>query len=511
MVESLQDKDAGARNNFSGYNHQYRLAGRLWDLYVNNAAKYTVCRNGVIYQPKEKSNGRPQYLNMKKIQGHLAGFFNIGVFASNISAKFICFDIDVNDEELVLQVIARLAELGINRKYIYPSISGGKGYHVEVFIDKPVRNETLYKLYRAVVEGGGFDKHIVEFRPQKGLSVRMPLSDHYITGKTGWYCDVETLEPIEWQDYLFEIKQMKRDLFCDIVKRIKLKPNGIKKGSYYVKDPDHTILDAKEFQIPMVTEPHTRHSQMTRYAVWLRGGGFEQGEIYKRLMEWVELQDRSLMSSSDEEIEEDARLIAAWAGGKQVRNQDVEVIRSYGTVEFGFDDLNYVLNGKTKSDRRILFRSVLSQQLFGQDHVACRSIGWSMGMHQKTAERRIGELAAAGVIKVINGKKGKKEKTDRFFSIPNSYVPGDHVEQVLNADDFIGPWRMRERLRWRNALWLYATAMTAMLGDNLAKYVGRNEAEDIAHILAGGRPEATEVWENPQIISGENDLPSSDE
>ena len=505
-MESLQGNKSGTRKIFSGYNHQYRLAGRLWDLYVNNPAKYTVCRNGVIYQPKEKENGRPQYLNMKKIQGHLAGFFNIGVFASNISAKFICFDIDVDDKELVLQVIARLDELGIHRKYIYPSISGGKGYHVEVFIDKPVRNETLYKLYRAVVEGGGFDKHIVEFRPQKGLSVRMPLSDHYITGKTGWYCDVNTLEPIELQDYVFEIKEMKRDDFCDIVRRIKLKTNGIRKGSYQIKDPDHIILEKKEFYVPMVMEPHTRHSLMTKYAVWLRGCGFEQGEIYKRLMEWVDLQDRSLMESSDAEIEEDARLIAEWAGSKEIRNKGVEVLRSYGQVEFGFDDLNYVLNGKTKSDRRILFRSVLSQKLFGKDHVACRSIGWSMGMHQKTVERRIGELAEMGIIKVIDGKKGKKENTERFFTIPNSYVPGDKVEQVLNPDDFVGSWRMRERLRWKNALWLYATAMTSMLGDNLAKYVGQKEADGIAEIVAAGRPEETDIWENPPEISTSDDL-----
>lgn len=502
MPETLVDNVSRTRKIFSGYdgyNHQYRLAGRLWKLYVNNSAKYVVCRDGVIYQPKEKDDQRPQYLTMKKIQGHLAGFFNIGVFASNISAKFICFDIDVDDKELVMRVIDRLVDLGFSRKYIYPSISGGKGYHVEIFVDEPVRNETLYKLYRAVVEGGGFDKHVVEFRPQKGLSVRMPLSEHYKTGQVGWYCDAETLEPIESQDYLFEIKQMRRESFCDIVKRIKLKSNGVNKSSYKVRDPDHIILEEKEYHIPMVTEPHTRHALMTKYAVWLRGCGFDQGEIYKRLMEWVDIQQRDLMESSDEEIEEDARLIAEWAGGKQIRNKGTTMIREYGRVEFDAEDLNYILNGKTKSDRRILFRSVLSQKLFGKDHAAQRVIADSLGMSYVNARKRIGILEDAGIIISIDGRKGKKENTGRFFTIPNSYLPGDRVNQILDQEDFVGPWRMREQLKWKNALWLYAVAMDAMLGDKLVKYVGQREADEIARLISAGRPVDTDVWDDTTL------------
>lgn len=495
MVDTLQSNSFKTRKIFSGYNLQYRLAERLWKLYVNNAAKYVVCRNGVIYQPKEKENGRPRYLTMKKIQGHLGGFFNIGVFASNVSAKFICFDIDVDDKALVETVISRLVELGFSRKYIYPSISGGKGYHVEIFVDQPVRNETLYKLYRAVVEGAELDKHIVEFRPQKGLAVRMPLSDHYKTGKTGWYCDSKTLEPIESVEYLFEIKQMPRDKFCEIVAGIKLKSNGIRKNSYQVEDPAHLILEDRVFHIPMVTEPHTRHELMTKYAVWLRGCGFDQGEIYKRLMDWVELQQRDLMESSDEEIEEDARLIAEWVGGKDIRSKDATLIREYGHVEFDAADLNYVLNGKTKSDRRILFRSVMSQKLFGRDHASQRVIADSLCMSKDNVSKRMGVLETLGVIKSITGKTGKKTGMERFFSTPNSYLPGDGVEQVLAAEDFVGPWRMRERLKWKNALWLYAVAMNAMLGDKLEKYVGRREAKEISGLIEGGRPVETDVWE----------------
>ena len=484
-----------AEKFFPGYNYQYRLAERLWALYINNGSKYVICHNGTIHQPKTKDGKRPRYLTMKNIQGHLGGFFNIGVFASNISAKFICFDIDRDDMALVEQVIAKLVELGFSRRYIYPSISGGKGYHVEIFVDEPVRNETLYKLYRAVVEGAGLDKHIVEFRPQKGLAVRMPLSKHYKTGRDCWYLDQKTLEPVEDQAFIFQIRRMPREEFCDIVARIKLKSNGIIKGRYRIADPDHLILEKREYQVPMVTEPHTRHDLMVKYATYLRGCGFEQGEIYKRLMEWVDIQQRDLMESSDKEIEDDARLIAEWAGSRPAKSKNTTVIREYGTVRFDEADLNYVLNGKTKSDRRILFRSVLSQKLFGKDHAAQRVIAESLGISEINVRKRLKVMEADGLIKVIAGVTGKKTGTDHFFATANSYLPGDEVADVLAAEDFAGTWWMGEQLKWKNLLWLYAAAMTKMLGGKLAKYVGRREAEEIAELVAHGRPVVTETWE----------------
>lgn len=492
MTEAWKINDAGSENNFFTYN--YRLAGRLWRLYVNNSSKYIVCRDGIIYQPKVKANGRPQCLTMKKIQGHLGCFYNIGVFASAKSAKFICFDVDVPDKDLVRRLIETLVGFGFPKQYIYPSLSGGKGYHVEIFSKDPVANATLYKLYRVTMESGGFDRNEVEFRPQEGLSVRMPLSAHYKTGQRGWYCNVDTLEPIETTDYLFEIKQMTRDLFCEIVGKLKLKSNGLRKGGYRIKEPDHMLLETKEHAIPMVTEPHTRHEKMKKYATFLRGCGYEAAEIYNKLMAWVDVQERSLMESSDEEIEQDARLLAEWAGAHDFRNSSAKLVRERGRAEFDAADLNYILNGANCTDWRILFRSVLAQKVFGRDQASYRLIGECIGAHEMTVYKRIHKLEGRGVVKLISGKTVKKTGTNHFFSTSTSYVPGDRIEQVLDTEDFVGPWRMLEVLRWKNGMWLYANAMMAMLGDKLAKYVGESEAKAIKAIIDGGRQIETECW-----------------
>ena len=471
------------------HTYNYRLAGRMWQLYVNNPNKYLVCRDGEIYQPKVKANGRPQCLTMKKIQGHIGCYFNVAVFASEKSAKFICFDVDVMDKELVLRLIDILVGFGFRRDYIYPSISGGKGYHVEIFFDKPVANEGLAKLYRAVIEEGDFDRSKVEFRPTPTQGIRLPLSEHYKTGVRGWYCNAETLAPIETTDYLFEIKQMTRERFDRLIKKIKLRPNGIRKSGYRIDGPKYV----GEYTVPVLREPHTRHNTMVSYARTLRWIGCNMTEIYNRLMDWVDEQDRTYINSTDEEIEEDAQLIAQWAMTVKGAPTKQYVERHYGKATLGAADLNYILNGRTKNGRRILFRSVLSQKIFGQDHTAQDIIGHAIEVTEQTAKARIKELVQRGVLKKFDGKRYNREVFG-FGKTANSYTPGDNIEDILDPEDFAGEWALMEKITWKNCLWYYAAAMTTMLGDKLAKYVGTREANEIKAILAGGRKVETEAW-----------------
>ena len=133
----------------------YNVASKIWALYVNNVSHMKLCRDGVIWEPKQES-GEPQRLNMKKIHNHLRGVYNVAVFCSQKSSKFICFDVDINDGGVVRKLIDVLVDLGFDRERIYISISGGKGYHVEIFFDKVVANESIanYKseLYKTKIK-----------------------------------------------------------------------------------------------------------------------------------------------------------------------------------------------------------------------------------------------------------------------------------------------------------------------------------------------------------------------
>lgn len=78
-------------------------------------------------------------LNDQMILKHLIQQKTIGVFAGSIITSFMCFDIDVKDNELakwvVYKIVDCLQNLGIAGKYIHISLSGSKGYHVDVFFN----------------------------------------------------------------------------------------------------------------------------------------------------------------------------------------------------------------------------------------------------------------------------------------------------------------------------------------------------------------------------------------
>lgn len=471
--------------------YNYRLAGRMWKLYVNNFSRYLVCYCGETWMPKDKDE-KPIRLSISKLHGHLNGRYNIAVYASEKSARFICFDVDTMDKDLVLRLIDTLVGFGFERSEIHPSISGGKGYHVEIFIDLPEANATLYKLYRAVIEIGGFDRRKVEFRPTSKQAIRLPLSRHYKTGNMAWYCNVDTLDPIETTNYIFEIRPMERARFEEIVRGIKLEKHAVRNAPYEVEGPS-AIFNYGKHPAPVITQPGTRHELMVKYARWLRGCGCSGAEIYKILIDWVADQDRGLITSTDEEIEKDAALIAEWAGRLVIEKESGDRIVDFGKGVFRFEDLNYILNGRNKNERRILFRSVLSQKVFGKDQASQRLIGESLGIAEMTAKHRIEDLVERGVIQRFGGKRGIKSG-GRFFSTSNSYLPGENVADILQKEDYVGDWMLSEQLRWKNVLWYYANMMTCTLGDNLGKYVDRRELVEIGDILLCGRPVDGEAW-----------------
>ena len=466
----------------------YGWTGRLWQLYVNNSSRYVRCEDGMIWVPKEKAKTNdpeekrpPLHLNMAMLCGHVNGRFNVAVFASQKSAKFICFDIDYSDIEILKAVVDTLVDLGFDRRDIHPSVSGGKGFHVEIFFDKPMANAALKRLYEGVIAAGGFDRHKVEFRPTPNQAVRLPLSRHYKTGVVGWYLDPETLQPIESQDYIYEIQQVSREFASALIGRIKL-PKPEKPTIFHMKD-----VSADTDGMPVVTGHGQRHQLMTNIAVWRRGCGDDGETIYQKLMAWVAVQNRSLMSSTDEEIEEDARNIADWAGGLTIRKRDAG--RPYGRDVFDAEDLNYILNGETKTERRILFRMVLARKVFKKDHVKQALIAEALGVHTVTVSKAIQALGTRGLITSIPGKRAKKTIGGHFCRTANTYYPGTNVAQVLDPADVAAPyWSMNEVLAWKKLLWYYASMMTAMLGNKLAKYVKKSEADEIAKIMAAGEP-----------------------
>ena len=109
---------------------------------------YITYRKRFIEQYNDKETNKIKWTENKYtlkdsiILEHLRQKKTIGIFSGSIITSFICFDVDINDENYckwaVYKLVDSLQNLGISGKYIHISLSGSKGYHVEIFFDKPV-------------------------------------------------------------------------------------------------------------------------------------------------------------------------------------------------------------------------------------------------------------------------------------------------------------------------------------------------------------------------------------
>ena len=111
-------------------------------------------------------------LNDSMILKHLTQQKTIGVFSGNIITSFMCFDVDIKDESMckwaVDKIVDALQNIGIAGKYIHISLSGSKGYHIEIFFDEPVYNSDIHKIYLMILNATdllNIDYGEVELRP----------------------------------------------------------------------------------------------------------------------------------------------------------------------------------------------------------------------------------------------------------------------------------------------------------------------------------------------------------
>ena len=182
----------------------YDAVNALTSLYVTNVDRFVMGVNQHYFIPHKK-------LDNNVILGHMNMKYSIGVFSYPNSSKFICFDVDMGDKDIVFKVINALRSFGFPQEYIYVSSSGGKGYHVEMFFDKPLNLKLLHDLYDWVIEEENLDPKKVEFRPTFTQAIKLPLSRHPKTGNICWYLDQQTLSPIKDISYITQIVQMSRD------------------------------------------------------------------------------------------------------------------------------------------------------------------------------------------------------------------------------------------------------------------------------------------------------------
>ena len=371
-----------------------QVVNALARLYVSYRQRYVMCvPGGAMFVPKHK-DGKPVRLRDAMLYNHVEGKYAVAIFAGDRSSRFVSFDVDEGGEEAVRGLLNTIDTLGVGRENTHVSLSGKKGYHVDILFDSLVYTTELYKFYCHVIARAGLDRRTAEFRPTAGAAVKLPLSIHGETGNICWYVNRETLEPIKRQEYILGIQPYPREAFTRLVSRL-----GEPPGQYLPPAARDLDIESKDPAEPL-TEPGTRHNAMVRLAVACRYSGDSEKECIAQMMEWYRAQDPAMIRSGAREVLRDIQKIIDWAYSESF------VQRKRRKAVVTEEDVRMILSLKRKSERKVLFLLMVRCGA-GYHQVKQNSIAWQIGMTRVTVLNAVKRLEEAGMIRKTRGKTFK--------------------------------------------------------------------------------------------------------
>ena len=390
----------------------YALVDRLTDLYVSYRGRYIEARN---------NNGRPSIyiphrghevkrLDNEALINHMRRRVAVGVFAGTKSSKFITFDIDLPDPEIVRKVMAGIEAVGFRHEDIHVSSSGGKGYHVEIFFSDLMFTDDLRSLYNQVVAAEHLDTRKVEFRPTHAQAIKLPLSKHHKTGNICWFLDRDTLEPIESEDYIMGIVPVNRDHAVELI-RSRCRPADMRKE----RPAQAANIERSESgtDLPVLTAPGMRNRTMTSIAIRLRYEGKSEEEIRQNLARWVKEQNPEFITDPPKVVGDDVDGLAHWVWSPDFR---MGVTRE---VRLTADEFAAVLNCGKGTMRRTLFLLLLFSKKYGEARMTAERIGKYVGCSKVTVHSCVRRLAEQGLVSVYAG--AHFHAAEHMVSHPNSY------------------------------------------------------------------------------------------
>ena len=168
-------------------------------------------REGVYARQNKKGEYSPvrEQLTVEKVCEHFQGESTFGVYTVKIdnTTLFLIFDFDGEDLLPVRSVLASIEHFKMKG---YTEKTGGRGFHVCVFFDKPIPALKVIALSKLIIEHADLPKKIEVFPKQKeaknfGNLIKLPLGVHQKYGGRSVFLDPD-FNPI--QDNLRFLKEV---------------------------------------------------------------------------------------------------------------------------------------------------------------------------------------------------------------------------------------------------------------------------------------------------------------
>jgi hypothetical protein len=432
------------------------LAEKLMDLYVLNVNKHLRQRKPSPTSPKTyREYQRP--INLSDMKDHIKGKTTIGVFGGNVVTKFITFDIDVSDDKLTSEdnhlrakqityhlIHTLIEDFNIQPAHIFPSFSGKKGYHVDIFFSESIDKTFTKRLYDLVLERMGADPKQIELRPTS-LGVKVPLGIHKETGQKAFYCDhtleklpdesileAQPLDVTSWIDWFNDTYPEENK--AEIFKVTHTEAVDIENVIMDIYTDQKTVSEQKKDIIDVVNLGQlkykgTRDIMTLRLAIFYKTLGYDQEEAFMSIANIIGNtfeKSRELISEKttlDYAVKEVSRIV------KLTYAKDYEFKEYKTTAEVTRSEMLQILQIKKLPLQKLLFSFLLHSKLHAQDD-------GTFYMTYKTLERmgndsnrlrladKIRKLQSMGLIEIVSHNEIDRVRSlqeNRPICKPNVY------------------------------------------------------------------------------------------
>lgn len=441
-------------------NDENKTIAKLNELYIATRRKYLVqYPTGYVTYDKNQTSS-VWMLNDSLIKRHLDGLNTYGIFNGNVVNKFITFDVDFRENSEARWVTLKLIDILVNdfnidRRDIHASLSGGKGYHVDLYFSRPISLEDTQTFYkRVMVELGAFKTGEVEFRPTYKQGVKLPLGIHQVTGNRCWFVDNQTLEPIETFDYLDEVEPMDADIILDAVIELTEEQEAEFAEIEASTDTTVNIVDVEKAMSKAVLildagrllASNTRHTTTLTLASFYNSQGLERDEAIDAIMTILHNTPREYFSegSTPEHWQKETeRLVnVAFDRNYTLGNADkpVTVYKS---------EILAVLGVGTFRQKQLAYAMLMTSKRYGTVfYLTMGSAKKMMGTKSnETVTNSIKKLVKVGFIQYERKKeldKGRSKEIGHAWYKPNKYrlliakpIEGEKSVEVTNDQSLV--------------------------------------------------------------------------
>lgn len=157
-------------------------------LYDLNGNTYTINANKHVEKIDETTGEvteyKPLILCKKQLQKHLRLKETVGIFFPRVGTKIIGLDLDINDT-LALENIYNTLITYIEPTSFLMSSSGGKGFHIDIFLENILSRDIVIKFYELILSETRLNSKQLELRGASEQGYKLPFGFHH---KKKHYC-----------------------------------------------------------------------------------------------------------------------------------------------------------------------------------------------------------------------------------------------------------------------------------------------------------------------------------